>query len=111
MPNFAKMPVIVVFAIALGLGLGFTFNNSLTLPAEADGSNNSLLKRTTFTIEQAENLAMSKFPDARVEEIELDIDDSPLVWKIDMKMKPRTKIEFEIDARTGEVLKQEQHKW
>lgn len=109
MPNFAKLPVIVVFAIALGLGV--TFSSSLTLPAEADGSNNSLLKRTTFTIEQAENLAMSKFPDARVEEIELDIDDSPLVWKIDMKMKPRTKIEFEIDARTGEVLKQEQHKW
>lgn len=111
MSKFAKKPVIVVFVIALGLGLGVTFNSSLTLPAKADANGNSLLKRTSFTIEQAENLAMSKFPDARVEEIELDIDDSPLVWKIDMKMKPRTKIEFEIDARTGDVLKQEQHKW
>lgn len=77
----------------------------------SDDSNKSLVKQTTFTIEQAESLAMSKFPEAKVEEIELDRDDSPLVWKIDMKMHPMTKIEFKIDAKSGEIIEQKVHKW
>ncbi|MBX9938875.1 MAG: PepSY domain-containing protein [Candidatus Obscuribacterales bacterium] len=76
----------------------------------ADGGG-SLLKNATFTIEQAENLALSKYPEATVEEIELERDDTPLVWKIDLKMKPRIKINMEIDAKSGEILKNEQHKW
>lgn len=82
----------------------------LTPAAWADGGG-SLLKNATFTIEQAENLALSKYPEATVEEIELERDDTPLVWKIDLKMKPRIKIEMEIDAKSGEILKNEQHKW
>jgi len=76
----------------------------------ADGGG-SLLKNVSFTIEQAENLALSKYPEATVEEIELERNDTPLVWKIDLKMKPRIKIEMEIDAKSGEILKNEQIKW
>lgn len=84
----------------------------LFVPCKAsDDSNKSLVKQTSFTIEQAEALALSKFPEARVEEIELDRDDSPLVWKIDMKMHPMTKIEFKIDAKSGQIIEQKVHKW
>lgn len=79
--------------------------------AGAEESSGSLLKVTSCSIEKAEQIALSKHPEATVIEISIDRDDSPLVWEIDMKMSPRTKIEMEINAKTGEIEKDEKHKW
>jgi hypothetical protein len=78
--------------------------------AEEAGSG-SLVKVASCSIEKAEQIALSKYPEATVIEISIDRDDSPLVWEIDMKMSPRTKIEMEINAKTGEIEKNEKHKW
>ncbi len=77
----------------------------------AEPAGRSLLKSTKISVEKAEEMAMAKFPEGSVEEIELDRDDSPLVWKIDLKIVPRTKAEVEIDANTGEILKARTRKW
>ena len=108
-----KLSRTCVIAIVSGLGLTLLLDGFSPLSPAAASSPEpaSLVKQTSFSIEQAENLALSKFPNAWVEEIELDRDDTPLVWQIDMKMKPLTKIELEIDAKSGEILQQRVHKW
>lgn len=71
----------------------------------------SLVKEATCSIEKAEQIALAKYPEAKVVEISIDRDDTPLVWEIDMKMVPRTKIEMEINAKSGDIEKDEKHKW
>lgn len=78
-----------------------------TALAEESGS---LIKQTKITCEQAETIALEKFPGSFVEEIQLDRDDQPLAWEIKMVSEKIWNVEVLVDATSGNILKTEKKK-
>ncbi len=76
-------------------------------PALADDG--SLTKRATINCEKAESIALEKYAGATVKEIKLDGDDLPLVWDIELR-QDRWHIHMEIDAKSGDIVKNDKHK-
>lgn len=105
--NFSRCHYLLSLLVLFAVSISFC----LSRVGAAEPAGRSLLKSTRVSIEKAEEMAMAKFPEGSVEEIELDRDDSPLVWKIDLKILPRTRAEVEIDANSGEILKARSRKW
>lgn len=102
--------------------LRFFFNNSLSLlalsvltcaailPCAAEGDAGSLTKKAAISCEKAEAIALAKYPGATVEEIEIERDETPINWDIELRSEGIWKIELEIDAQSGEILKTRKHR-
>jgi len=75
------------------------------LPAVAEGDAGSLTKMAAISCEKAEAIALAKYPGAIVDEIEIERDEKPMNWEVELRSEGKWKIELEIDAQTGEILK------
>lgn len=75
------------------------------LPVGAEGDAGSLTKKAAISCEKAEAIALAKYPGATVEEIEIERDETPMNWEIELRSEGIWKIELEIDAQSGEILK------
>ena len=75
------------------------------LPVFAEGDAGSLTKKAAISCEKAEAIALAKYPGATVEEIEIERDETPMNWEIELRSEGIWKIELEIDAQSGEILK------
>ncbi len=74
-------------------------------PVAAEGDAGSLTKKAAISCEKAEAIALAKYPDATIEEIEIEREDTPLHWEVELRSEGKWKIELEIDAQSGEILK------
>ena len=79
------------------------------LPVSADGDG-SLTKKAAISCEKAEAIALAKYPGATVEEIEIERDETPMNWEIELRSEGIWKINLEIDAQSGEILKTRKRK-
>ncbi|MBP6747112.1 PepSY domain-containing protein [bacterium] len=75
------------------------------LPVGAEGDAGSLTKKAAISCEKAEAIALAKYPGATVEEIEIERDETPMNWEVELRSEGIWKIELEIDAQSGEILK------
>ncbi|MFA7339581.1 MAG: PepSY domain-containing protein [Candidatus Obscuribacterales bacterium] len=80
------------------------------LPAVAEGDAGSLTKKAAISCEKAEAIALAKYPGATVEEIEIERDETPMNWEIELRSEGIWKINLEIDAQSGEILKTRKRK-
>ncbi len=63
----------------------------------------SLLKLTEVSAQQAEAIAMAKFPGYEVTEIDIERDAKPLVWSVTVE-NDKKEVDLDIDAKTGQIL-------
>ncbi|MBP9090395.1 PepSY domain-containing protein [bacterium] len=75
------------------------------VPVAAEGEGGSLTKKAAISCEKAEAIALAKYPGATVEEIEIERDETPMNWEVELRSEGIWKIELEIDAQSGEILK------
>ena len=80
------------------------------LPAVAEGDAGSLTKKAAISCEKAESIALAKYPGATVEEIEIERDETPMNWEIELRSEGIWKINLEIDAQSGVILKTRKRK-
>ena len=57
---------------------------------------------------EAIDIALEAMP-GTLKEAELELEDSVLIWEVKVRAENSDKYKFEIDADTGEILKQEKH--
>lgn len=63
----------------------------------------SLLKLTEVSAQQAEAIAMAKFPGYEVTEIDIERDEKPLAWSVTVE-NAKKELDLDIDAKTGQIL-------
>ncbi|KRG10587.1 hypothetical protein ACA29_20615 [Lederbergia galactosidilytica] len=97
--------VAVIFSGALGVA---AISNSSTSEAEVTNSGNgSVDEKITETglisLEEARDITLQEF-DGTIQSIELDKDDGQFVYEIEARGDSHTRVELEIDAKTGEIV-------
>ena len=86
------------------------FSCTAIMPVLAEGDSGSLTKKAAISCEKAEAIALAKYPGATVEEIEIERDETPMNWEIELRSEGIWKINLEIDAQSGEILKTRKRK-
>lgn len=79
-------------------------------PSAAEGDAGSLTKKAAISCEKAESIALAKYPGSTIEEIKIERDETPMNWDIELRSEGIWKIELEIDAQSGEILKTHKHR-
>lgn len=87
-----------LLALVLLAGFGTAFADSDIAKVQAN------LSTITMSLKEARDLALSKVNGGKVLEAELDYEDGKLLFNITI-LNGNTETDFEIDALTGEVLK------
>lgn len=72
-------------------------------------NNEASSNTSTITLEKAKQIALNKVPGATIKKIKLDNEDGRLIYEGEM-YKDNYEYEFEIDAKTGDIIKWEQER-
>jgi hypothetical protein len=97
-----KTPIIVT-----ALLIGVTLAGAGFVAVAKDVENDALAARDLkVSIEQAVQIALSKVPGTLVK-AEVDNEKGQLIWEIEVLDVKQQSVDFEIDAKTGAVIKQQ----
>jgi uncharacterized membrane protein YkoI len=78
--------------------------NGVTIKEDKEG----LWARATLTPDSAMKIALARVPGGTITEAELEEEDGRLIYSFEIKVAGKAgEDEVEVDARTGEVVKQE----